>query len=53
MLHEQDMLDVDEIVRTLSIELLGVVEDDDEVIRATNTGEPVALQPSGSGVGLS
>ena len=26
---------------------LGVVEDDDEVIRATNTGEPVALQPSG------
>ena len=46
MLHEQDMLDVDEIVRTLSIELLGVVEDDDEVIRATNTGEPVALQPS-------
>ena len=47
MLHEQDMLDVDEIVRTLSIELLGVVEDDDEVIRATNTGEPVALQPSG------
>ena len=25
----------------------GVVEDDDEVIRATNTGEPVALQPSG------
>ncbi len=47
MLHEQDMLDVDEIVRTLSIELLGVVEDDDEVIRATNTGEPVALQPNG------
>ena len=28
-----DVLDVDEIVRTLSIELIGVVEDDDEVIK--------------------
>ncbi|GAA3321094.1 hypothetical protein GCM10020331_035110 [Ectobacillus funiculus] len=41
------MLDVDEIVRTLSIELIGIVEDDEEVIKATNKGEPVALIPNG------
>ncbi|MBH0175107.1 septum site-determining protein MinD [Fictibacillus phosphorivorans] len=40
-----DMLDVDEIVSVLSIELLGVVIDDESVIKAANKGEPVALQP--------
>ncbi|MBO9130503.1 septum site-determining protein MinD [Bacillus sp. 165] len=47
MLQNHDMLDVEEIQRTLSIELLGVVEDDDAVIKATNTGEPVALSNEG------
>ncbi|WP_379965830.1 septum site-determining protein MinD [Ectobacillus sp. sgz5001026] len=47
MLKNHEMLDVDEIVRTLSIELIGVVEDDDLVIKATNLGEPVALYPTG------
>jgi septum site-determining protein MinD len=40
-----DMLEVDEIVSVLSIELLGVVIDDENVIKAANKGEPVALQP--------
>jgi septum site-determining protein MinD len=40
-----DMLDVDEIVSVLSIELLGVVVDDENVIKAANKGEPVAMQP--------
>lgn len=40
-----DMLDVDEIVSILSIELLGVVIDDENVIKAANKGEPVAMQP--------
>jgi septum site-determining protein MinD len=40
-----DMLDVDEIVSVLSIELLGVVIDDENVIKAANKGEPVAMQP--------
>jgi septum site-determining protein MinD len=40
-----DMLDVDEIVSVLSIELLGVVVDDENVIKAANKGEPVAIQP--------
>jgi septum site-determining protein MinD len=47
MLQNHEMLDVDEIQRTLSIELLGIVEDDEAVIKATNTGEPVALNPDG------
>lgn len=46
MLKNHEMLDVDEIVRTLSIELIGIVEDDEEVIKATNKGEPVALEPN-------
>jgi septum site-determining protein MinD len=47
MLKQEETLSVDDIARTLSIELIGVVEDDDAVIRATNTGEPVALHPNG------
>src|SRR5690554_3375291 len=40
-----DSLDIEEIVTILSIELLGVVIDEDVVIRASNNGEPVALDP--------
>ncbi|MFC0188018.1 septum site-determining protein MinD [Fictibacillus aquaticus] len=40
-----DMLEIDEIVAVLSIELLGVVIDDESVIKAANKGEPVALHP--------
>lgn len=43
MLESGEMLDVDEIVQVLSIDLLGIVIDDDSVISATNKGEPVAL----------
>ncbi|WP_186576270.1 septum site-determining protein MinD [Aquibacillus kalidii] len=46
MVKNGDMLDVDEIVQVLSIELLGIVADDDEVIKASNFGEPVAFQPN-------
>ncbi|WP_028783348.1 septum site-determining protein MinD [Thalassobacillus devorans] len=46
MVQTGDMLDVDEIVSVLSIDLLGVVADDDEVIKASNSGEPVALHPN-------
>lgn len=44
MMKSGDMLDVDEIVQILSIDLIGIVIDDDEVIKASNHGEPVALQ---------
>ncbi len=46
LVKEGNMLDVDEIVSILAIELLGIVGDDDEVISASNRGEPVALDPS-------
>ncbi|MEQ6375777.1 septum site-determining protein MinD [Bacillaceae bacterium S4-13-58] len=46
MVKSGDMLDIDEIVAILSIDLLGIVADDDEVIKASNHGEPVAFQPN-------
>ena len=30
----------------MSIELIGIVADDDEVIKASNHGEPIALNPN-------
>lgn len=46
MMKNGDMLDVDEIVSILAIELLGIVADDDDVIKASNKGEPVAFHPN-------
>ncbi|MBA4537199.1 septum site-determining protein MinD [Bacillus aquiflavi] len=41
-----EMLDVDEITMHLSIDLIGIVSDDDNVIKASNQGEPIALDPN-------
>ena len=41
MVKKGEMMDVDDIVDLLSIELLGVVPDDEYVITQTNKGEPV------------
>ncbi|MBC5637586.1 septum site-determining protein MinD [Ornithinibacillus sp. BX22] len=46
MMKNGDMLEIDEIVQILSIDLIGIVLDDDEVIKASNHGEPVAFQPN-------
>lgn len=46
MMKNGDMLDVDEIAAHLSIDLIGIVADDDEVIRASNHGEPIAMNPN-------
>ncbi|MED3562193.1 septum site-determining protein MinD [Bacillus xiapuensis] len=46
MMKNGDMLDVDEVTQHLSIELFGIVADDDEVIKASNHGEPIALNPN-------
>ncbi|MBU8905036.1 septum site-determining protein MinD [Desertibacillus haloalkaliphilus] len=46
MMKNGDMLDVDEIVSVLAIELLGIVVDDDNVIKASNKGEPIAMEPN-------
>lgn len=49
MMKSGDMLDVEEIVSILAIDLLGIVPDDDNVIKSANHGEPIALNPNTSG----
>ena len=44
MMKDGDMLDIDNIIQILSIDLIGIVMDDDEVIKASNQGEPIALK---------
>lgn len=46
MMKSGDMLDVDDIIQILSIDLIGIVVDDDEVIKASNHGEPIAFHPN-------
>lgn len=41
MIKKGEMMDVDDIVDLLSIELIGVVPDDEYIITQTNKGEPV------------
>jgi septum site-determining protein MinD len=41
MIKDGGMMDVDEVVSVLAVDLLGVVPDDEQVIRAGNLGEPI------------
>ncbi|MCZ2258409.1 septum site-determining protein MinD [Sporosarcina sp. G11-34] len=41
-----DALDVNEITTHLSIDLLGIVLDDESVISSSNKGEPIVMDPS-------
>lgn len=43
MVRNGDMLSVEDVCEILSIELLGIVPDDEEVIDTTNRGEPIVL----------
>ena len=43
MVRRGDMMDIDDMIEILAIELLGVVPDDQDVIVATNRGEPVVF----------
>jgi septum site-determining protein MinD len=43
MVRSGDMLSVDDVCQVLSVELLGIVPDDEEVIDTTNRGEPIVL----------
>lgn len=45
MMDNGDVMDIEEISRHLSIELLGIIYDDDEVVRTSNKGTPVVLEP--------
>lgn len=46
MMQDGEMLDIEDVVQILSIELLGIVVDSDDVIRASNSGEPIAFEPN-------
>ncbi len=43
MVRRGDMMDIDDMIEILAIKLLGVVPDDQDVIVATNRGEPVVF----------
>jgi len=45
MVKQGNMLDVEDIVSILAIDLVGIVPDDDNVIKSSNHGEPIALDP--------
>ncbi|MCC5889531.1 MAG: septum site-determining protein MinD [Alkalibacterium sp.] len=46
MMQQGDVMDIDEITRHLSINLLGIIFEDDEVVRSSNKGNPVVLDPN-------
>lgn len=46
MMNTGEMLDIDDICLTLAIDLLGIVPDDEHVIKAANTGEPTVMDPN-------
>ena len=41
-----DALDINEITTHLSIDLLGIISDDENVITSSNKGEPVVMDPT-------
>ncbi|MFD0871223.1 MULTISPECIES: septum site-determining protein MinD [Paenibacillus] len=45
MVKKGEMLDIDEICSILAIDLLGIVPDDEQVIKAANSGEPTVMNP--------
>ena len=46
MIKKGEMMDVEDIVDLLSIDLIGVVPDDEYIITQTNKGEPVVTRRS-------
>ncbi|NWL88921.1 MULTISPECIES: septum site-determining protein MinD [unclassified Paenibacillus] len=45
MVKSGDMLDIDDVLQVLNIDLLGIVPDDELVIKAANSGEPTVMNP--------
>ncbi|MCR6095668.1 septum site-determining protein MinD [Salipaludibacillus agaradhaerens] len=45
MMKNGEAMDVEELVSILAIDLLGIVVDGDDVIKSSNSGEPIALDP--------
>ena len=51
MVKRGDMMDIGDIIDILSIELLGVVPEDESIVVSTNRGEPVVLEKSSAAGG--
>lgn len=48
LLNSDDAMDINEITMHLSIDLLGIIMDDENVISSSNKGEPIVLDPANS-----
>lgn len=46
MMKSGDMLEIDDICQVLAIDLIGIVPDDEMVIKAANQGEPTVMNPN-------
>jgi len=46
MLKSGDMLEIDDICQVLAIDLIGIVPDDEAVIKGANLGEPTVMNPA-------
>ncbi|WP_438434355.1 septum site-determining protein MinD [Gorillibacterium sp. sgz500922] len=46
MVKSGDMLGIDDICQVLAIDLVGIVPDDEYVIKAANSGEPTVMNPN-------
>lgn len=45
MMKNNEVMDIEEVISILAIDLLGIIPDDQNVIKASNSGEPIALNP--------
>ncbi|MGN7359865.1 septum site-determining protein MinD [Paenibacillus sp. SAF-054] len=45
MVKTGDMLDIEDVLQVLNIDLIGIVPDDEYVIKAANSGEPTVMNP--------
>lgn len=43
MIKSGDVMSVDDVIEILSIDLIGIIPEDDTILRASNLGEPVVL----------
>lgn len=48
LVNSDDAMDINEITMHLSIDLLGIIMDDENVISSSNKGEPIVLNPANS-----
>ena len=48
MVKSGEMLEIEDVLQVLNIDLIGIVPDDEAVIKAANSGEPTVMNPDSS-----